>query len=282
MTTMRAEALIGACAVAAAALSGCASLDRDAHAQALAGPAGLHRETVQGGAFVLTAFVRIARADAPVRIYIEGDGLAWLSRTEPSPDPTPVAATGLALAAADTSPNVVYLARPCQFTPMVRNPACNVAYWTGKRFAPEVVDAMNDAVGRIAARVPGQRLGLVGYSGGGAIAALIAARRHDVVSLRTVAGNLDVAYVNRIHGVSPMPASLNPIDEAARLSGVAQVHFSSAQDTVVPPEVAKRFAAAVGGRCVRTLVVNGVAHDGDWAARWPALLARTPACAVSP
>ena len=125
-------------------------------------------------------------------------------------------------------------------------------------------------------------LGGTGFSGGGAIAALIAARRHDVVSLRTVAGNLDVAYVNRIHGVSPMPASLNPIDEAARLSGVAQVHFSSAQDTVVPPEVAKRFAAAVGGRCVRTLVVNGVAHDGDWAARWPALLARTPACAVSP
>lgn len=266
------------CTLAVGLTSGCASLDRDAHAQTLAEAGGLHRETVQGGPFVLTVFSRITRPDAPVRIYIEGDGLAWLSRTEPSLDPTPVAATGLALAAADTSPNVVYLARPCQFTPMSQNPTCNVTYWTGKRFAPEVVDAMNDAVGRIAARVPGQRVGLVGYSGGGAIAALVAARRDDVVSLRTVAGNLDVAYVNRLHGVSAMPASLNPIDTAARLATIAQLHFSSAQDTVVPPEVAKRFAAAVGGSCVQTVVVAGVAHDGDWATRWPALLAQAPGC----
>ncbi|UVA80742.1 alpha/beta hydrolase [Pandoraea commovens] len=277
---MQIKALLGgfACLVATVLMSGCASLDRDAHAQALADPAGLRRETVTGGPFVLTVFSRITKTDAPVNVYIEGDGLAWLSRTEPSLDPTPVAATGLALAAADKSPNVVYLARPCQFTPMALNPACGVQYWTGKRFAPDVIDAMNEAVGKMAARAPGQRLALVGYSGGGAIVALIAARRQDVASLRTVAGNLDVEYVNRMHNVSAMPASLNPIDVATRVATIPQIHFSSEQDTVVPPDVEKRYAAAVGGKCVKTVVVSGLSHDGEWAARWPALLAQTPVC----
>lgn len=267
------------CIVALSA--GCASLDRNAHADALASAAGLKREMVAGGDFHLTMFSRITRADKPLRIYIEGDGLAWVSRSEPSLDPTPVAATGLALAAADASANVAYLARPCQFTPMQEEPRCSVAYWTGKRFAPEVIDAMDAAVGQLAARVPRQPLELVGYSGGGAIAVLIAARRRDVMSLRTVAGNLDVEYVNRLHRVSSMPASRNPIDIARQVAGIAQIHFSSAQDTVVPPEVAARFATAVGGTCVTTSVVTGLAHDGEWASRWAALLEQTPVCAAS-
>lgn len=263
-------------------VSGCASLDRNAHADALAQPAGLRREVLVAGDFHLTAFSRITRPDAPLRIYIEGDGLAWISRTEPSLDPTPVAATGLALAAVDPSANVAYLARPCQFTPMQDNPRCQVAYWTGKRFAPEVVEAMDDAVGQLAKQVPGQAVEIVGYSGGGAIAVLVAARRHDVVTLRTVAGNLDVEYVNQLHRVSPMPASCNPIDVARQVSGIAQVHFSGAQDTVVPPEVARRFASAAGGTCVKTRVVNGMTHDGDWAQRWRDLLAQTPVCDARP
>ncbi|WP_174995520.1 alpha/beta hydrolase [Pandoraea horticolens] len=258
--------------------SGCASLDRDAHAESLANPAGLQREVLAAGDFRLTVFSRIGRTDKPLRIYIEGDGLAWVSRSEPSLDPTPVAATGLALAAADPSANVAYLARPCQFTPMPDNPRCQVAYWTGKRFAPEVVDAMDAAVGQLTARVPGQPVELVGYSGGGAIAVLVAARRHDIATLRTVAGNLDVEYVNRLHRVSPMPASRNPSDVARQVAGIAQIHYSSAQDAVVPPEVARRFASAAGGTCVKTRVVSDLAHDGDWAQRWRELLAQTPVC----
>ena len=95
---------------------------------------------------------------------------------------------------------------------------------------------------------------------------------------RTVAGNLDTEYINRLHHVSPMPASRNPIDVARRIAGIAQIHFSSAQDTIVPPEVARRFAAAAGGSCVTTVTVRGVAHDGDWAQDWRELLAQVPVC----
>jgi pimeloyl-ACP methyl ester carboxylesterase len=164
---------------------------------------------------------------------------------------------------------------------MEMNPRCGIPYWTGKRFAPEVVESMNDAVSQFAARVPRQGIELIGYSGGAAIAVLIAARRHDVISLRTVAGNLDDEFVNRLHGVSSMPDSENPIDYATRIANVPQIHFSGADDETVPPEVATRFVKATGPRCARAITVPDVSHDGDWARSWPALLDIMPACSAT-
>jgi predicted alpha/beta hydrolase family esterase len=263
---------------AALVLGGCAEFDRNAHADALAAPAGLQREQIATDGFVLTAYAKVTRPDRPIDLYIEGDGLAWASRSEPSLDPTPREATGLALAAADPADNVVYLARPCQYTSMDRNPRCGIPYWTGKRFAPDVVASMNDAVSRIAAKAPDQRINLIGYSGGAAIAILVAARRSDIASIRTVAGNLDDEYINRIHNVSAMPDSLNPIDFASRVATIPQIHFSSDQDRVVTAEVSRRFVQATGSRCAQVSVVSGLAHDGDWASRWPGLLQRVPEC----
>jgi hypothetical protein len=266
-------------------MTGCSGLDPNVHADSLAASAGLIREQVDSGGFVLTAFARISRVDQPLTVYIEGDGYAWLSRSMPSPDPTPHQAMGLALAAADASSNVAYLARPCQFTPMSLNPRCGIPYWTGKRFAPEVVASLNGAVDRFLARLDPQagqrarRVNLVGYSGGGALAVLVAARRTDVASIRTVAGNLDDEYVNRLHGVSPMPESDNAIEVAARVATIAQIHFAGADDTVVPPVVAQRFVEREGRQCAQVRTVPGASHDSDWAARWPALLAIRPACA---
>ncbi|MDE1181862.1 alpha/beta hydrolase [Paraburkholderia sp.] len=267
-----------ASASGALTLSGCASLDRTAHADSLAQPAGMQRELIDTGTFVLTAYSRITRPDRPVDIYIEGDGLAWVTRTQPSLDPTPRDALGLTLAAADPAPNVVYLARPCQFTPMAMNPRCGTPYWTGKRYAPEVVAAMNVAIDRIAARVPSQQIAITGYSGGGALAVLVAARRRDVLSIRTVAGNLDDEYVNRLHHVSAMPDSENAIDHARDVADIPQLHFSGADDTVVPPAVAHRFAAATGGQCARAITVPGLTHYSDWSGRWPELLAMPVSC----
>jgi hypothetical protein len=275
---MRARLLRWGMAAALQLLGACAEIDPNVHAQALAAPAGLVRGQVPAGRFILTAFSRMRRPDQPLTIYIEGDGLAWFSRDQPSDDPTPRQAMGLVLAAADPAANVVYLARPCQFTPMALNPECQVAYWTGKRYAPEVVDAMDQAVTHFAAQVPGQAIHLVGYSGGGALAVILAARRHDVASIRTVAGNLDMAEVNRLHQVSAMPESENAIDFAGQVSHIAQIHFSGADDSVVPSEIARRFIAATGGRCAQLRVVPDMAHDSDWGAIWPGLLTQIPRC----
>lgn len=186
-------------------LAACAGREaRMETATTIAQRGNLRSVTVTSQPFTLAAFVRSTDPAAPVTVYIEGDGLAWISRSQPSTDPTPTNPIGLRLAALDASPNVVYLARPCQYA---WSPACSETYWTDRRFAEEVVAATSSAIDRLLR--PGQRIHLVGYSGGGAVAALVAARRHDVVSLRTVAGNLDHAEVNRIHRVSPMNGSLN-------------------------------------------------------------------------
>jgi len=271
-------ALFAGALAAMGGMTGCADQDRMAHAVALAEPAHLRREQLQAGLFLLTTFMRIDRPDRALTIYIEGDGQAWLLRTQPSPDPTPREAVGLALAAADPATNVLYLARPCQFAPRALSPRCDVAYWTGKRYAPEVVASLDAAVTHYASFVPNQPIRLVGYSGGGALAVLVAAGRHDVASIRTVAGNLDNEFVNRLHQVSAMPGSLDAVDVAQRVSAIPQIHFSGADDTVVPPTVAERFAAAAGHDCARVVLVPGMAHESDWAARWPALLAIEPFC----
>lgn len=260
-------------------LSGCATLpspaERSRHAEALAAAAGLVRGQVAVDGFMLTSFSRISRTDQPLTVYIEGDGFAWRTRSQPADDPTPLHPQALALAAADPSANVLYLARPCQFT---RGPRCAVPWWTSQRFAERVVAAMDQALTQYQRPLAGQPLHLVGYSGGAAIAALLAERRRDVASLRSVAGNLAVAQFNRLHKTSAMPQSLDPIDAAPALREVPQIHFYGEQDRVVPAPITLYFAAAVGGTCVQVRAVPGLSHAGDWAARWPALLAQSPHC----
>ncbi|WP_191624662.1 hypothetical protein [Pseudomonas fluorescens] len=122
-------------------LAGCADPGR--HGETLARTGQLQRGQVITDRFVLTSFYRIADPDRPLTVYIEGDGFAWRTRAIPSDNPTPHVATGLALAAADPGANIVYLARPCQFTPQALDRHCDKAYWTDKRFSEEVVATMN-------------------------------------------------------------------------------------------------------------------------------------------
>jgi hypothetical protein len=276
----------------AALLAGCAGFDRSGTADQLAKPAGMTRSLVRTSGFVLTAFTRSRDARAPWVVYIEGDGLAWLSRTEPSPDPTPRTPVGLQLAVLDPAPNVLYLARPCQYTPFEVDRRCHRDYWTGRRFAEEVVAAMNEAIDRVV-RASGRAVPpvggretesprgvrLVGYSGGGAVAALIAARRGDVIDLRTVAGNLDHVALNRHHEVSPLRGSLNAADVAPRLAGLPQLHLVGGRDKVVVPSVAESYAARAGDRrCIRIQRIDGATHEDGWTEIWPTILRRSPAC----
>lgn len=265
--------------LALAAIAGCASGDREATAQHLAQSGGLERSSVEAGGFMLTVFTRFDDPRQPVHVYIEGDGLAWLSRTEPSPDPTPRNPLGLTLAAEDPAANVVYLARPCQYTDLGRVP-CDQTYWTDRRYSREVVSALAQALDACLLRAPGQRIHLVGYSGGAAIAVLLAAQRTDVASLRSVAGNLDPEAVNRHHQVSPMPGSLDPMDVAPMLADLPQVLFVGSADRVVPASVAQSYAQRVGAAnaCVRIVEVAGATHGDGWRGRWPELLRESPAC----
>ncbi|MCU6669549.1 alpha/beta hydrolase [Enterobacteriaceae bacterium H4N4] len=259
--------------------SGCVSHDPYREGRAIAAQGGLISEKIDTPSFPIAAWQRITPPVHLLRVYIEGDGFAWKSRTQPSDNPTPRNPVGLALAAADNGENVLYLARPCQFIGPPLPSSCSVNMWTSERFSPAVVETMNAALNQVVQRYPGVKVDLVGYSGGGNIAALLAATRDDVRSLRTVAGSLDVAYVNEIHRVTPMPAALSAIDRASALRALPQIHYSGGEDNTVPSAVARRFQQAVGGRCVQVETLEGIAHGSDWAAVWPQLLAKgLPGC----
>jgi hypothetical protein len=261
-----------------ALLSGCAGVDPRRHADQIAADAGLSRSEVQTDLFRLVAYLRMLDPERPVHLYIEGDGLAWLSRSRLSADPTPQRAQGLELAAADRSANVVYLARPGQFIDHTRD-SCSSAYWSDRRFADEVIRSMNQALDALVPQASTRGIHLIGYSGGAAAAVLIADRRHDIASLRTIAGNLAVEAVNDHHRVSPMPESLDPISVASHLADLPQIHFIGAGDTVIPPFVAAAFVKQAGrDDCIRIVEMAGATHGDGWTANWAGLLSLSPRC----
>lgn len=260
-------------------IAGCVTAPVDTRrslAQGIAAQGALQKTVIQTHGFDLTVFSKFTHAAAPAIAYIEGDGLAWRSRRAPSGDPTPTNPVALRLAQADDAPNVIYLARPCQYT---RGPACDKAYWTGKRFAPEVIAAMNSALDNILGRNNARGVRLVGFSGGGTLAALLAARRDDIIDLRTVAGNLDIEAHSRLHGLSPLHGSLNPAHDAARLRVIPQHHFTGADDKIVPLAIYQSYARALGDApCLRHSVIAGASHEKGWDEKWARLQGITPSC----
>lgn len=274
--------MIRGCAIFGFAILGTACADspekRLATAAEIAHPSGLALSWIRGGDFTLAAFMRLSNPKGPVTVYIEGDGLAWITRTQVSSNPTPRSPMGLRLAALDPGSNVVYLARPCQYTGVGTNPHCTADLWSGARFSEDVIGSLNLAIDVILPQDHGP-LGLVGYSGGGAVALLVAARRHDVGSVRTVAGNLDSGAVTELHAVTPLVASLDPADAAPALAGLPQIHYVGGKDTVVPPAISESYIRKAGDdRCISVRVLPDASHDRGWTEAWPGLVTATPRC----
>ena len=178
----------------------------------------------------------------------------------------------LKLAAVDTADNIAYIARPGQY-PVSGTPDCDSKYWSERRFAPEVIESVNKAVDIVKQKSGAKYLELVGYSGGGAIAVLVAAKRRDVTALRTVAGNLDTAAWCAYHQVSPLDGSLNPVDIAGEVAHIPQRHFVGSIDKVVPLDIAESFVKMEGDKDdERISIVDGVSHNNGWDKRWRELL----------
>lgn len=243
----------------------------------------MNENVIPAGIFNLTSWERIGQLAAPVDIYIEGDGLAWLNKYTPSADPTPPNPIALHLAAEDNNRNVVYLARPCQYTGWTQQGACPELYWTTGRAAPEVLASYQQALNNIKERYHTTGFNLIGYSGGATIAVLLAAERHDVLTVRTVAGNTDTDAFSALHGVSTMKDSLRPITAAPRIMHIPQRHFVGGQDPIVPEQIFQSWKKASGGSpCVHATVVPSNTHEKGWVESWPALLAMYVTCLPAP
>jgi len=247
--------------VLAICLSACAStrIDQVALKQ------GLNYQRIVTDLFQLAAITRsmsFERHLTETRIYLEGDGIPWRNN-EPSANPTGHKRLSLQLFLQDESATA-YLARPCyEQETMPAN--CRPELWTSGRYSEAVVLNLIQAIEQIA---PTGDIELVGYSGGGTLAALIAHRLPRVSRVLTLAANLDHDAWSEHHGSLALTSSLNPVDDSPATYG-NELHLFGSEDRIAPAAFSQGYfekhAAAVG-------VIDGFTHHCCWVEQWPKIL----------
>lgn len=230
---------------------------------------GFKHELVKGGDFWITTYQKITNTSEPFVFYIEGDGFAFINKRKISPDPTPRSQMMFNLATMDSRPNIIYIARPCQYTPMAMNPKCNYLYWTNKRLSDDSIYSINETINKINHK---KKFSLIGFSGGGGVAVLIASRNNITKDILTLAGNLDTENFVKIHKVSEMTGSLNPIDYAKNVKNIPQLHLSGENDTTIPPSIAGNFVDIANSKCVKQKIIKNVSHHDGWEENWHKIL----------
>jgi len=240
-------------------LSGCASkVELSSYATGNLQPAVLPAIN-----FPIQSMIPAAGSYKHMRVYIEGDGHAWATSSRPSTDPTPHTSIMLRFAAEDWNP-AAYLARPCQF---VTSKACNTDVWTHSRFDRPEIDSMNSALSLLKSRFEVESFELVGHSGGGEVALVLAGMRSDVDQVQTIAGNIDPIFWSNLHQLTPLKAPITPLQYKDRLQEIPQRHIVGMRDQVVPPSVAAAFSAQLEGKCLEIVAVDA-SHSDGYATIW--------------
>ncbi len=262
--------------VVALSLSACSSVKiRREDAFALIKDANWQSGVLNAGNFDLLGAWPIsppsgANGSADLTIYIEGDGLAFSRPSRPSQNPTPTDAIALKMAIAHQGAGAVaYLGRPCQYVLDAHLRNCDQSYWTNRRYAPEVISSASYAIDQLKERSRAKNITLVGYSGGGSLAVLLAAKRTDVTEIITVAANIDLGYwVARDH-FTPLTGSLDPADFATDVAQIPQIHLTGEKDTVIGTDVVQAFLAKMPpGHHAHLIEYRGFSHNCCWAEQW--------------
>ena len=228
-------------------LTGCTTLDV---------PPDFEYTEIRTENFDFAVWQKITDNSVGYKVYIEGDGYAFNASGQPTDNPTPHDTFVRELAFGDKHPNVIYMARACQF---VQRKKCVQKYWTTARFAPEIVDAQADALKQIVGNSP---VTAVGFSGGAQIAGLTA-MRHPEIKIKkiiTIAGNLDHPAWTEHHHVPPLSESLDLNDYAADFAKIPQQHYVGTADEIMPPFINRRFAADKS----TVIEVKGATHNRGW------------------
>lgn len=206
---------------------------------------------------------------SPVHIYLDGDGLPWMTRTRIARDPTPRTPLALRLMSRDPGP-ALYIGRPC-YNGLAASPGCSPWLWTHGRYSEEVVKSMAAALRGALGSDRDREVTLIGYSGGGVLAMLIAARIEQVGTVVTIGANLDIAAWADHHGYSRLIGSLNPATQPPLPARIRQIHLAGERDSRVPARLSEPALARQAK--AQFLVVPHFDHCCCWERAWPAILA---------
>lgn len=203
-----------------------------------------------------------------VHLYLEGDGQPWIRGLWPAKNPSSRRLTALRLMLLDPNPSI-YLNRPC-YGYKTMPEFCTEALWTNARYSPEIVDSMTLALTELAVQYPDKRWVLIGHSGGGTLAMLLAGKVKNVAAVVTLAANLDHRAWTDARGFAALDGSLNAVEQPALPRHIIRWHFAGGRDQQVPATITATAAALDPDS--RFVVEPEFDHGCCWAQIWPQIL----------
>ncbi len=211
----------------------------------------------------------IYQTNTPVKngvlhVYLDGDGTPWIRNRWVATDPTARNPLILRLMKLDTMPSLL-LGRPCYYD-LKHRVGCDNKYWTSHRYSRLVVDSMVSVLNQWLDKHKFKKVVLIGYSGGGSLAMLIAGDIQKVSKVVTVAANLDIAAWSHYHGYLTLKESLNPADEMLLSKKIKQYHFAGQDDAEVPASIIEEFANNQGNASFYK--VEKQDHASNWESVW--------------
>jgi hypothetical protein len=254
------------------ALFSCTNLSQ--RAAQLAHRGGLVASVTQGTQYRHQIFTSRGPPNGLLYVFIEGDGSPWLrDGTRITDNPTPRRPLALELVTR-TPHSVMYLGRPCYFSVRV-DAACTPDVWTSGRYSGAVVESMATAVNHYAAVGGYTQVVLIGYSGGGALAVLMAPHIQSTRAVITIGANLDIAAWTQWHGYLPLGGSLDPASQPPLGNSVRQWHLVGGRDMNVPESLSRRYLNRLNPEQVWRFPEFD--HVCCWVEQWPRILARLDA-----
>ncbi len=143
--------------------------------------------------------------------------------------------------------------------------------WSFGRYSESVADSLKEVISRLAGD---KQIILVGHSGGGVLASIIAQRSAQVTGLVTLAAPLDTASWTSTHGYSPLYDSINPEQLPISQHNLKQLHITGDEDNEVTSAHQKAYLSRYPE--ARRLSLAGVNHqlEGLSTQNWLKLITR--------
>ena len=233
---------------------------------------GYRVATVQGTQFAHAVVVPGAQTSAPTLwVFLEGDGEPWVDGGRRiARDPSPKNALAFDLFKASSVARA-YVGRPCYFS-HAHDVGCDPSMWTSARYGKAAVASVAAALATLIRENSTRRVILLGYSGGGTIAYLVAPYIPAVSAVVTLAANLDIDAWTRAHGFLPLSESDNPAAVPALDRRITQIAIVGGRDVNVPQSSLRAFLDRQQPQEV--WIYDDHDHACCWRHDWPSILKR--------
>ena len=204
-------------------------------------------------------------------VFLEGDGQPWLDGGRRiASDPSPRIPMAFDLFKASAVPRA-YLGRPCYFG-HARDAGCEPTLWTSARYGKAVVASTAAALETLIRDESARRVILVGYSGGGTLAYLLAPSIPAVSAVVSIGGNLDIDAWTQAHGFASLSPSGNPAAAPALDRSITQIVIVGGRDVNVPVSTLRSFLDRQQPQEVWTYENHD--HVCCWRRDWPSIFNR--------